>query len=199
MAKVGYIYKYNGYEGIEADEAWMHEIGCVNIVFENEADEKLRPQLKVLLTSLKGGDAIVVARLSNIVRSVRDLGMLLEFCRVKALRLISRHDRIDSGDIMFTETRTSDILNSIAMLPSQIESMRSAQDHSKKLKIRRTIKPSKSAVKLDRNKLIIDLYKKGVPVDEIWARSGFRSRSSVFRIIRAYGIEQRKPRKAESL
>ena len=36
---------------------------------------------------------------------------------------------------------------------------------------------------------VINLYAAGHPIDEIWKASGFRSRSSVFRILNKHGIK----------
>ena len=43
--------------------------------------------------------------------------------------------------------------------------------------------------KLERNMNVINLYKSGYPINEIWKQSGFRSRSSVFRILNDAGIK----------
>lgn len=43
--------------------------------------------------------------------------------------------------------------------------------------------------KLDREKTVVNLYIAGHPIDEIWRASGFRSRSSVFRILNKNGIK----------
>ena len=43
--------------------------------------------------------------------------------------------------------------------------------------------------KLDREKTVINMYAAGHPIDEIWRASGFRSRSSVFRILNKNGIK----------
>ena len=38
-------------------------------------------------------------------------------------------------------------------------------------------------------KTVINLYVAGHPIDEVWRASGFRSRSSVFRILNKHGIK----------
>jgi hypothetical protein len=42
---------------------------------------------------------------------------------------------------------------------------------------------------MDREKTVINLYAAGHPIEEIWKASGFRSRSSVFRILNKHGIK----------
>jgi hypothetical protein len=43
MAKVGYIFLAEGYDTYEADIQWMKEYGCVRIIEEKTANERLRP------------------------------------------------------------------------------------------------------------------------------------------------------------
>ena len=43
--------------------------------------------------------------------------------------------------------------------------------------------------RMDREKTVINLYAAGHPIEEIWKASGFRSRSSVFRILNKHGIK----------
>ena len=56
MAKVGYIFKADHYDGLEQDKAWMNDFGCVRIVEELSAHEKLRPAWKQLINCLERGD-----------------------------------------------------------------------------------------------------------------------------------------------
>ena len=100
MAKVGYIFKAAGYDGFDADKEWMEQYGCVQVVEEENGNEKLRPQWKQLMASLERGDELVVSKFSNALRGSRELAAFIEFCRVKVVRIISIHDKIDSrGDL----------------------------------------------------------------------------------------------------
>ena len=71
MAKVGYIFKANSYDALDADKEWMRQYGCVQVVEEECAHEALRPQWKQLMASLGRGDELVVAKFSNAVRDLR--------------------------------------------------------------------------------------------------------------------------------
>ena len=105
MAKVGYIFKAAGYDGFDADKEWMEQYGCVQVVEEENGNEKLRPQWKQLMASLERGDELVVSKFSNALRGSRELAAFIEFCRVKVVRIISIHDKIDSRGDLFPETR----------------------------------------------------------------------------------------------
>ena len=59
MAKVGYIFKADLYEGFDADKEWMQQYGCIQIVEESVEHESLRPQWKQLISKLERGDEII--------------------------------------------------------------------------------------------------------------------------------------------
>lgn len=44
MAKVGYIFKADRYDGFEADKEWMQKYGCVQVIEELVENEALRPR-----------------------------------------------------------------------------------------------------------------------------------------------------------
>lgn len=67
MAKVGYIYCTSHDDSLAEVKAWMADYGCVQIVEEETAQEKLRPQWKQLLANLDRGDELVVSKFSNAV------------------------------------------------------------------------------------------------------------------------------------
>ena len=101
MAKVGYIFKADRYDGFEADKEWMQKYGCVQVIEEPVESEALRPKWKQLVASLERGDEVVVAKFSNALRGSRELSAFIELCRIKVVRIISIHDRIDSRGKLF--------------------------------------------------------------------------------------------------
>jgi DNA invertase Pin-like site-specific DNA recombinase len=193
MAKIGYIMATLHYDRLEEDRRWMQEFGCVRIVEESDTDEKGRPLWKQLMIALERGDELVISKFSNALRGVRELAFFLEFCRVKVIRVISIHDRIDSSNELFPETRPSDVLVMIGSLPEEALVLRKSSEHVSRLQERMIVQlPPVSTSRerrMDREKTVINLYAAGHPIDEIWKASGFRSRSSVFRILNKYGIK----------
>ena len=104
-----------GYEDFSADSGWMENFGCVEIVREELlSGDKARTQWDSLMARIQFGDTVVIPKLSNALRGARQLVFFLEFCRLMNIRLVSIHDRIDSGNELFSETRTSDVLTAIA-------------------------------------------------------------------------------------
>ena len=114
-------------------------------------------------------------------------------CRVKAIRVISIHDRIDSKNQLFPETKPSDVLEMMGALPEEVLALRKTAEHMVNLQAKMIASlPKVSSTKLqklDREKTVINLYAAGHPIDEIWRASGFKSRSSVFRILNKHGIK----------
>ena len=193
MAKVGYIMAISQYDKLEEDRKWMNEFGCVRIVEENDENERNRPLWKQLMVALKRGDELVIPKFSNALRGSRELATFLEFCRVKVIRIISIHDKIDSNNILFPETKRSDVLTMMGALPEEVLALRKSAEHVVDLQEKMIISlPKVSSAKmhkLDREKTVINLYVAGHPIDDIWRASGFKSRSSVFRILNKHGIK----------
>jgi Resolvase, N terminal domain. len=138
MAKVGYIFLAEAYESVESDKAWMEKFGCVKIVEENAEDEKLRPEWKALLMSLERGDELVLSKFSNALRGTRELSYFLELCRIKVIRIISIHDKVDSKDEVFPALKTSDFLDMIGSLPAEVATLRKASTHIMRLRTAKT-------------------------------------------------------------
>lgn len=193
MAKVGYVMNYAGYRA-NTDKEWMKRFGC-NEIMEEQQDYELRTEWNKLLDRLNKGDELVVPKLSHVLRETRQLSYLLEYCRLKEIRLISIHDRIDSGNELFPETQMSDILNVVALLPKEAFDIRKSSDAVRKVKSRmRTLSPV-DYNRIERKEFVVNMYKSGHLINEIWKASGFRSRSSVFRVLKEARITLNRGRK----
>lgn len=194
MAKVGYVINYAGY-GADVDKEWMKRFGCTEIMEERQERGPLRAEWDKLLKRLNKGDELVVPKLSYIIRETRQLSYLLEYCRLKEIRLISIHDCIDSGNELFPETQMSDILNVVALLPKEAFDVRKSSDAIRKVKSRmRTLSPV-DYNRIERKECVVNMYRSGHLINEIWKASGFRSRSSVFRVLKEAGITLNRGRK----
>jgi hypothetical protein len=81
----------------------------------------------------------------------------------------------------------------IGSLPEETLVLRKSSEHVSRLQERMIVQlPPVSTSRerrMDREKTVINLYAAGHPIDEIWKASGFRSRSSVFRILNKFGIK----------
>jgi DNA invertase Pin-like site-specific DNA recombinase len=179
-----------GYTDYEADAKWMEDFGCIEIIREElPQSDKTRTVWDTLIGRLQVSDTIVIPKLSNALRGVRQLIFFLEFCRMNNIRLISIHDKIDSGNQLFTDTKTSDVLTAIALLPKEANAVRKAGRHVKRVQTQIVGMTKKAVSKTERNKRIVNMYLQGFSIDEIFAESGFTSRSSIFRILNNANIE----------
>lgn len=195
MAKVGYVMNYAGYRA-NTDKEWMKRFGC-NEIMEEQQDYELRTEWNKLLDRLNKGDELVVPKLSHVLRETRQLSYLLEYCRLKEIRLISIHDRIDSGNELFPETQMSDILNVVALLPKEAFDIRKSSDAVRKVKSRMRTLSLVDYNRIERKEFVVNMYKSGHLINEIWKASGFRSRSSVFRVLKEAGITLNRGRKKD--
>ncbi len=192
MAKVGYIYADKSNDSLAADKEWMQQYGCINI-FE-DVQERERPVWHELLEQLDRGDELVVSKFSNAVRGILQFSMLAELCRIKVVRLISIHDEIDSKGELFPETTQEQILDMIGALPAETIALRKVAEHERRLMrcVDRTQLTPTQVRRLEKEKTLCAMYKEDHSIDDIWRVSGFRSKSSVFRILNKHGVQLKK-------
>lgn len=190
MAKIGYMLLAPRYVEAEEDKVWMEKFGCYDIIQEEYPDnEKSREQWDGLLARIQPGDTLVIPKLSNALKSARQLVFFLEFCRIQNVRLVSIHDKIDSGDELFPETKTSDVLTAIALLPKEANAVRVPSKPFQRMRRKIKAMSKKQLGRAERNRRIINMYREGFSIDDIIDQSGFKSRSSVFRILNDAGVD----------
>lgn len=172
------------------ERKWMEEFGCIEVVEEEmPVGEKSRTLWDSLMSRMQFGDTIVIPKLSNALRGARQLVFFLEFCRIQNIRLISLRDKIDSANQLFPETQTSDVLTAIALLPKEANAIRKSSRHISRMKKHIESLSSKAMSKIERNKRVVNMYLQGYSIDDIFKESGFRSRSSVFRILNLANVD----------
>ena len=188
MAKTGYIFLAKNYLTKDEDTAWMKDFGCESIVEEQAAQEKLRPEWRRMLSKIRKGDTIVVAKFSNALRGIRELGAFLDLCRQYEARVISIHDGIDSDGLLFPSS-TKDVLNVVATISTEVNNLRRIEGRVRR--VTKNLKPKtlKSGLKLDRERTIVNMYNSGHSIDKIWKVSGYKSRTSVFRVLNRHGVQ----------
>ena len=121
---------------------------------------------------------------------VRELAFCIEMCRIKVVRLISIHDRIDSCNELFKETTAAEVLEMIGALPEEIAALRksSSQIMLFQKNIKSPAKTVKALSRTERERTIVDMYNAGYSMDDIANVSGFSSMSSIFRILNKYNV-----------
>lgn len=99
---------------------------------------------------------------------------------------------MDTGDELFSETKPSAVLEMVGSLSEECAVLRRASAHI--IRLQRDIKADaprtrKGVAKLERERNIVNMYNDGHSIDDIFAMSGFSSRSSVFRILNKHGVK----------
>lgn len=194
MAKIGYLPYLPQYAGGTDDRQWMADFGCEDIVEEQSVEGGYRLGWDRLLAAIGKGDTLVISKLAHVVKGARQLSFFLEFCRIKSVRLISLHDGIDSDNELFPETKVSDVLNMVARLPEEANAVRKMVSHQGKLTKGIKVLSQAAYGRLERKKLVANMYKSGYTIEDIWKASGFRSRSSIFRVLKDAGVELKRSR-----
>lgn len=189
MATIGYIFQGKVLESKEEAISRMEGIGCERIIIEDSMQEKLRPEWGKMLARLQKNDTIVITRLSHALRGIRELGAFLDLCQQYGIRLISLEDRIDTGDQLYQETTVGDVLSSIGKLSSEVMYLRRAEGRAMRLRKETQPKTLKAGLKLDREKTVVKMYNSGHSIDDIWKVSGYKSRTSVFRVLNRHGVK----------
>ena len=189
MAKIGYLFLSRNLVSREEDLAWMKAFGCGDIIEEEGIQERFRPQWRRMLSHLKKDDEVVVSRLSNALRGIRELGVFLGLCKECGIRLVSIHDEIDTKGELFPETTAGMVLDVISRLSPEATAIRRSE--ARMLQRRKDINPKteKAGMKLKREKTIVSMYNSGHSIDDIWKVSGYRSRTSVFRVLNRNGVQ----------
>lgn len=194
MAKIGYLPYLPQYAGGTDDRQWMADFGCEDIVEEQSVEGGYRLGWDRLLAAIGKGDTLVISKLAHVVKGARQLSFFLEFCRIKSVRLISLHDGIDSDNELFPETKVSDVLNMVARLPEEANAVRKKVSHQGKLTKGIKVLSQAAYGRLERKKLVANMYKSGYTIEDIWKASGFRSHSSIFRVLKDAGVELKRSR-----
>ena len=102
----------------------MARFGCEKVIIEEGVQERLRPQWRQLLSNVSRKDTIVIIRLSNAVRGIRELGAFLNLVNAYKIRLVSIHDGIDTEGELFPETTVGDVIATIGSLSEDVTNMR---------------------------------------------------------------------------
>ena len=195
MAKVGYIFEANSYDAFDADKEWMRQYGCVQVVEESvlsliHISEPTRPRWKQLMSNLERGDELVMSKFSNAVRGLRELSALIELCRIKVVRIISIHDKIDTDNKLFPDTTPAEVLAMFGALPEEVAVLRKSSDKIIRLQQSISIPISKKSMsKTERDKKIVDMYNNGYSIRDIWKESGVQSKSTVYSILNKYKVQ----------
>jgi len=84
---------------------------------------------KQLLASVERGDELVASKFSNALRGTHEFATFMELCRVRVIRVISIHDRMDTSDELFSDTKPSQVMEMIGSLSEECAVLHRASAH----------------------------------------------------------------------
>ena len=170
MSYIGYINVSQTIEQTPQIIRLMKSHGCGNIHIGQSRDKE-RIEWCRFIDSLSNGDSAVFASFDNVFNNFHDMMFFIKYCSKMDIRIISLSDGLDTHDILFPETRTSDTLNLICKVFGKRDNTShddlEAELYSYNFEDR----------KLKRYKLVINMYKAGYSVREIMERTGYRGKA----------------------
>ena len=186
MCKTAYIFNKIGDETL----AWIRNYGCEKILTDIGAHERNRPKLRQAIAELNSSDELIIGKLSNAVRGVLEMTLLLEICRLKGLRLISVEDKLDTGNELFQQTSSEALLTIMGQLPLEVNELRREVEVCKP-DIEKAGKTNSKLEKVKRNVRVINMYLAGYSLQGISEQMKI-CRTSVYYILKRNGIAFRR-------
>lgn len=181
MKHIGYIGNAHLSEQSEKALAKMQEQGCA-VTFREVCKKRKRPEWEAFINELQPGDCAVLLSFDNAFYNFHDMIFFIKYCRKAGIRIISIDDGLDTHDKLFPESGTVDTLD----LVCQVFSKRDRNSHDDlEAELYST---NYNDRKLKRYKLVINMYKAGYCIKEIMQRTGYRSKSNLYRILHQYDI-----------
>lgn len=182
MASYGYIL----HKASNTTVREIEEMGCCRIFTESGNDTQSRPQRRTLLQQIGDNDEIIVPRLCHIVNCCTNLAVLLEYCDIRNIRLVSIEDRIDTAGILYVGESDRNMVSALKTLTSDVASLKKSNGE-KRLQPPAYFHLSLQERKAKRDGKIISMYLSGLNTSEILRHNSI-SKTTLFRVLRKYGI-----------
>lgn len=186
MKHIGYIGNAHINEHGEDALQQMRVHGCETIYKENGKGRK-RPQWEAFINELQEDDCAVLLSFDNAFYNFHDMIFFVKFCRKTGIRIVSIADGLDTQDELFPESKTVNTLDLICKVFSKRD--RNTHDDLEA----ELYSTNYNDRKLKRYKLVINMYKAGYCIKEIMERTGYRSKSNLYRILHMYDVQMEYP------
>jgi DNA invertase Pin-like site-specific DNA recombinase len=98
MAKIGYVRVSSSTQSTDRQDDVMAELGVERVFLEKVSGKNAnrRPELKKMLDYVREGDTVVVADISRLARSTRDLLSIVDHLTHKGVDFVSLKEKIDT-------------------------------------------------------------------------------------------------------
>ncbi len=188
MAIFGYLVASPALKNTDSYRQRLMSVGCDSLYEERGEDERLRPVWKLLIEQIPNQSTLVVPRLSMIIRDSSHLTAFFQWVELKNIRIIAFDDKFDTDDKAYPARSSKEMVNYLVSIPKDALQMRAEIKRGMKPKALRRFKATGAKNKPERNAAIVNLYQSGMPISAIQKVSGFRSRSSLYRVLDDAGV-----------
>ena len=181
MATYGYVLSATSDETLQL----MKDFGCCRIFMEAKYDELSRPQRRLMFRKLTSGDCIMIPRLSHLVRACTHLSALLQYCHLREIRLVSVHDRIDTGGVLFGEVSDRNLISAFRQFPFDVNFIKTEIGEEKQQEVRISTQAKEKRMKRDEQ--VINMYLSGLTVEDIRKVTGV-GKTTLYRILKLSNV-----------
>jgi len=187
MKHVGYINNAQNSEPTELLKSLMRQYHCSAIYSEQE-DAVARPSWKSFINDLSDGDVAVLLSFDNAFSTFNEMIFFLKLCSKKHVRLISICDAVDSFDELFPEESSTRSTLSAIVSMSASRTNKNYNDFDAEL-----YSDKHRDRKLKKYRMVINMYNAGCSIKEIMAKTGYKGKSNIYRVLHRYNVEMEYP------
>lgn len=155
---------------------------AIHIAFQGPED------LNIFFKTIQRCDVIVIYNLQDLFQHIESFLAFLRFRESHAIRIISIDDKVDSDDKAFSTPCSARILDFISNL-SKKRSDSTPNDIESDL-----LSKSKHDLMLKRHSIVINLYTANYKIKDIQLLSGYKSKKTIYLILKRYGIDVEFPK-----
>lgn len=167
---------------------WIATYGVDTTFIESQANNILRPQFKTAISSLNEGDELIIRSFSHSVQTTLGMALLIDYCRIRNIRLISIEDEIDTHDVLFKSVSPTKSLNVLASLSINVLHLRK-QIGEEPIKTKMPHILSRQEAIQERDLKVVNLYLAGHTIQYIMERIGIKH-TTLYRILKINGIKR---------
>lgn len=183
MNKIAYTF----FGANPATMEWIASYGFDYLFEERPENHHLRAGFRQAIAQLQPGDEFILTRFSNAVQDIHHLTLLLEYCEMRNIRVISVEDHFDTREQLFNPMSTLRMIKFLASLPKEINERRHILGDSKLLPFERK-SSSKKEDRRHREHMVIEMYLAGHPIEVIEKKCSIKH-SSLYMILRRNGVK----------
>lgn len=160
-----------------------------DLTFQDKtAKARHRPQFKTALKALATGDELIIVSFSNALRHTYELSLLLDFCSLLKVRLISIEDEIDTSEKLYGQTSALRMMQIIRELPHDIYSQRERIGEEPIAELQRHL-ISKKQARIQKERRVVSLYLTGHSIAVIMKMCNI-GHTALYQILKRNGIKR---------